>query len=75
VGLFLARVHKGSRIIIEQTRINDEVWLPQHINVKVDVRLALLKDLNVEDDLTYRDYKKFRTGTKIVPLGELQQQP
>src|SRR5580692_2075506 len=74
-GLFLARIHKGSRIVIEQTRINDEVWLPQHINLKVDVRLALLKDFNVEDDITYRDYKKFRTDTKIVPIGELQQQP
>src|ERR1700676_180912 len=74
-GLFLARIHKGSRIIIEQTRINDEVWLPQHINLKVDVRLALLKNFNVEDDITYRDYKKFRIGTKIVPLGEVQPQP
>jgi hypothetical protein len=71
-GLFLARVHKGSRIIIEQTRINNEVWLPQRINVKIDVRLALLKDFNVEDDITYRDYKKFRTDTKIVPIGEVQ---
>jgi len=72
-GLFIARIHKGSRIVIEQTRINDEVWLPQHINLKVDVRLALLKNFNVEDDITYRDYKKFRTDTKIVPLGEIQQ--
>ncbi len=71
-GLFLARVHKGSRIIIEQTRINDEVWLPQHIAVKIDVRLALLKNFDVEDDITYRDYKKFRTDTKIVPVGEVQ---
>jgi len=69
-GVFLARFHKGSRIIIEQTRINDEVWLPQHVAVKIDVRLALLKNFNVEDDITYRDYKKFRTGTKIIPLGE-----
>lgn len=54
-GLFLARIHKGSRIIVEQTRINDEVWLPQHVAVKIDVRLALLKNFNVEDDITYRD--------------------
>jgi hypothetical protein len=72
-GLFLARIHKGSRIIIEQTRINNEVWLPQHIDVKVDVRVALLKDFNVEDDITFRDYKKFHTDTKIVPVGEVQQ--
>ena len=73
-GLFLARFHKGSRIILEQTRVNDEVWLPQHVAVKIDVRLALLKNFNVEDDITYRDYKKFRTGTKIIPIGEVQQQ-
>jgi hypothetical protein len=41
--------------------------------VKVDVRLALLKNFNVEDDITYRDYKKFRTDTKIVPLQGVQQ--
>jgi hypothetical protein len=72
-GWFLARIHKGSRILIEQTRVNDEVWLPQHITLKVDVRVALLKDFNIEDDLTYRDYKKFRTDTKIVPIGEVQE--
>src|SRR5580700_3125091 len=72
-GLFLARIHKGSRIIIEQTRINNEVWLPQHIDVKVDVRLVLLKNFDVNDDITFRDYKKFRTDTKIIPVGEFQQ--
>jgi len=73
-GLFLARIHKGSRITLEQTRINDEVWLPQHVAVKIDVRLALLKNFNVEDDITFRDYKKFRTNTKIIPIGEVQGQ-
>jgi hypothetical protein len=69
-GLFLARIHKGSRVVVEQTRVNDEAWLPKHVAIKVDVRLALLKNFNVEEDVTYRDYKKFRTGTKVVPLGE-----
>jgi hypothetical protein len=71
-GLFLARIHKGSRILVETTRINDEVWLPQHVAVKVDVRVALLKNFNVDQDVTYRDYKKFRASTKIVGVGEVQ---
>jgi hypothetical protein len=75
VGLFLARIHKGSRMVIEQTRVNDEVWLPQHIAVKVDVRVALVKNFNVEDDITFRDYKKFRAATKILPVGEVQEPP
>jgi hypothetical protein len=73
VGLFLLRVHKSSNIQIEQVRVNDEVWLPRHVSLKLDARLALLKGLNIAEDVTYRDYKKFRTDTKIVPAGEVQE--
>ena len=73
LGWFLARVHKGSRIIFEQTRINDEVWLPKHLALKVDVRLALIKNFNVEVEQAFRDYKKFRATTKIVGVGEVKQ--
>jgi hypothetical protein len=70
-GLVVARLHKGSRVIFEQTRVNDEVWLPQHLAVKLDARVALLKEFNIEQDTTYRDYKKFRADTKVVPVGEV----
>ena len=60
--------------MIEQTRVNDEVWLPKHVALKLDARIALLKNFNVEEDVTYRDYKKFRAATKIVPLGEVREQ-
>lgn len=70
-GLFLARFHKGSRFMLEQTRVNDEVWLPRQLAVKVDARLALLKSLEVDIEQSFRDYKKFRTSSKIVGIGEL----
>lgn len=72
LGWFLARVHKGSRIMIEQTRVNDEVWLPKHVALKVDVRVALLKEFNVNQEQTYRDYKKFRATTRIVDVGSVE---
>ena len=71
VGLFLVRVHQGSNIQIEQTRVNNEVWLPQHVALKLDARIALFKGLNVEDDVTFRDYRKFRTDTKILPANRI----
>lgn len=70
-GLFLARLHKGSRFMLEQTRVNDEVWLPRQLAVKVDARLALLKSVDVDIEQSFRDYKKFRTSSKIVGMGEL----
>ena len=71
-GLFIARMHKGSRVIVEQTRVNDEVWLPKHVAVKMDVRLALLKNFKVDADDTFRDYKKFRTSSRIVGVQEVK---
>ena len=71
-GLFLARIHKGTHIVVEATRVNEEVWLPKHLAVHIDVRLALLKNYNEDVEETYRDYKKFRTDTKITVIGETQ---
>lgn len=74
VGLFLVRVHKGSNIQIEQTQVNDEVWLPKHVSLKLDARVALFKSINMVEDVSYRDYRKFRADTKITPVSEVQQQ-
>lgn len=71
-GLFLARFHKGTRVALEQTRVNDEVWLPLHLTAKIDVRLALLKNFDVNLEQTYHDYKKFRATAKIVDVGSVQ---
>lgn len=71
-GLFVARIHRGSRFMMEQTRVNDEVWLPKHEAIKLNVRVALLKNFNMDEDDTYRDYKKFRTSAKIVGMQEVK---
>jgi len=74
-GLFIARLHKGSLLEVAQTRVNDEVWLPRQVVVRLDAKIGLLKNYNLEEESTYRDYKKFRTDTKIVPLGKVEDSP
>ena len=71
-GLVVARLHKGTRVTMEQTRVNDEVWLPKQVTFKLSARVALLKGFNIDGEQTYRDYKKFRTSSKIVSIGEVQ---
>jgi len=73
-GLFLARFHRGSRFMLEQTRVNGEVWLPLNVTAKVDARLALFKNVDVNIEQTYSDYKKFRTTTRIVGIGPEEKQ-
>jgi hypothetical protein len=72
VGFVLARIHKGTHLIIELTRVNDEVWLPKRVQLHFDARVALFKSFDDDVEQTYRDYKKFRADTKITVVGEQQ---
>ncbi len=67
-GWFVARLYKGSRLRMATTRVNDEVWLPRYVNLKLDGRLALLKSLNIEREITFREYKKFRTDARMMSV-------
>jgi len=72
VGWVLARIHKGTRFMIEQTRVNEEVWLPRYLTFKVDARIALLMGFKMDGEESFHDYKKFRTSSKIVGMSEVQ---
>jgi hypothetical protein len=74
VGWVLARIHKGTRVTYEQLRMTDEIWLPKHLTYKFDARVALFKGFNVDGEQTYRGYRKFGTSSKIVGVGEVQEQ-
>jgi hypothetical protein len=58
-GLFLVRLDSGARIQFQQAHVNDEVWLPSQISIKASARLGIFKHLRVEEDTTYRNYRKF----------------
>jgi len=70
VGFVLARIHKGTRVLVELTRVNDEVWLPKRVQLHFDARVALFKSYDDDVEQIYRDYRKFRTDTKITVIGE-----
>jgi hypothetical protein len=67
-GGFLLRLEKGSRIVIEQTRMDDALWLPQRVSVAAAARLLLVKSLDREMDYSFSDYKKFQSDSHIVYL-------
>jgi hypothetical protein len=70
VGFVLARIHKGTHVLVELNRVNDEVWLPKHVQLHFDARVALFKRYDEDVEQTYRDYRKFRTHTKMTVVGE-----
>ncbi|MBV9769085.1 MAG: hypothetical protein JOZ32_05895, partial [Bryobacterales bacterium] len=65
-GLFIARLSPGAKLEFEQTRVNDEVWLPKRELVRGAARLGLVKKLSVEQELTWNNYRKFQVDSKVV---------
>jgi hypothetical protein len=66
VDFGLLRVARGSSMHFEQTRVNDEIWLPSSMLVRFQARLALLNVLRGEYNIRYSDYRKFQSDSKIV---------
>ena len=58
MGLFVARVQRGSHIILEQTCLGDAIWVPNRLEVRASARILLLKSLNLDRILTYSDYRR-----------------
>lgn len=66
IGLLVARVQRGSHIIMEQTCVGDAVWVPKRLEMKASARILFLKSLDLERILTYSDYRPAADGSYSV---------
>jgi hypothetical protein len=65
-GFGLVRIAPGGTLHFEQKRINGDIWLPSSIIVRGEARVALLKRIHAEFDLTYSDYHRFQSDSRIL---------
>lgn len=65
-GLFLARLNPGASLVFEQTRVNDEIWLPKREFMSGSGRIALVKPIREEQEVTWTNYRKFQVESNIV---------
>ena len=66
MGLFVARVQRGSHILLEQICLGDAVWVPKRLEVRASAKILFLKSLELEKILTYSDYRSAADGTYSV---------
>jgi hypothetical protein len=66
MGLFVARVQRGSHIVLEQTCLGDAVWAPKRLEVRASARILFLKSLELDRILTYSDYRAAADGVLSV---------
>jgi hypothetical protein len=63
MGFFLARVQPGSHITMEQTRVDDGMWMPKLIQVRAAAKIFFLKNLAIEKVLRYSEYARSQPAT------------
>ncbi|MDQ3179952.1 MAG: hypothetical protein M3Q33_05465, partial [Acidobacteriota bacterium] len=63
-GGVLAKLAKGASFMLEQERVNDEVWLPTTTDINLSVRVLLVKGIDVNQIIKSYNYRKFSTEVK-----------
>ena len=72
IGLFLARVLRGSHITMEQTRVDGGIWMPEHVEIRAAAKIFFIKSRVIDRVLNYSDYRLAEagvptTGVSVVP--------
>ena len=66
VGLFLARVQRGTHIRMVETCVGDDVWVPNRIDIRASATILFLKNLDIDRVLTYSDYTRVTDGPYLA---------
>lgn len=69
-GGIVARVAKGTKLSVELTHVNNEVWLFKRILLSGSARVMLVKGFTGELDLTYSAFKKFSAESRVLGVEE-----
>jgi hypothetical protein len=66
IGLFLARVLRGSHIAMEQTRIGEGMWVPEHVEIRAAAKIFFFKSLVIDRVLNYSEYRLAEAGVSAA---------
>ena len=62
MGLFLVRLLRGSQIKMQQTRVDDGIWMPERVEVRAAAKIFFVKSLVIDRVLTYSEYMPAEAG-------------
>lgn len=69
-GGLLASLKEGATFVLEQDRVNNEIWLPSRADINLGVKVLLVKGINVNSTVTYGNYKRFNVDAEKEKLKD-----
>jgi hypothetical protein len=71
-GMGLASVKEGTSFVLEQQKINNELWMPSMSDGNIGARI-LFKGVHQRTVDHYSNYKKFKSDTRILGVEEVKE--
>jgi hypothetical protein len=69
-GGLLASLKEGGSFVLEQDRINNEIWLPSFAEINLPIKVLLVKGINVNQTISYGNYKRFNVESEKEKLKD-----
>lgn len=69
-GGLVASIQQGTNFTVQLKKVNGEVWLPTRVEGHGEARLLLFFKFNGSLTITDSDYRKFKTNSTVLPVGE-----
>jgi hypothetical protein len=70
----LAKVNKGSTVVLERRKINGEIWLPVKTEATLNAKVLMLKGYNLREVSEYSEHRKFGVDVQLI-FGEVSDKP
>jgi hypothetical protein len=69
-GGLLASLKEGGSFVIEQDRVNNEIWLPTRADLNLSIKVLLVKGIDFNVAIAYGDYKRFNVEAEKEKLKD-----
>lgn len=69
-GGMLASLREGGSFVLEQERVNNEIWLPTRADINLGIRVLLVKGITVNQMVTYGNYQRFNVEAEKERLKD-----
>jgi hypothetical protein len=69
-GGLLAKLNEGTTFVLEQDRVNNEIWLPTRADIHATAKLLLVKGFSLTQTVSYGDYKRFNVEAEKEKLKD-----
>jgi hypothetical protein len=69
-GGMLASMREGATFVLEQDRINNEIWLPTRADINLSVKVLMVKGITANSVVEYGNYKRFNVDAEKEKLKD-----